>query len=167
MQRTFKLEDLCQVQNTDCKVQDLRKSSWQRPLSWNVRHYIELLLCMLLGNNFAVRLERSCEHLPDYSCTCFQDYCVAEYWHDESYSTTLTELKMDSWNLSVTRRFYPNPGILIRGADLHISCTSCTCRVHMPPCVKQHACYVWFYFLFFSMSVWASCKYVSVHAELL
>ena len=47
--------------------------------------------------------------------------------------------------LSVTRHFYPNLGGLISGANLY---SSCTCCVHMP-CVKQHACYVWFYFLFF------------------
>ena len=35
---------------------------------------------MLLWNDIAVRLERSCEPLLDYSCTCFQDYCVTKYW---------------------------------------------------------------------------------------
>ena len=38
----------------------------------------------------------------------FEHFCVARYWHDESSGTTLAELKIDSWNLSMPLDFNSN-----------------------------------------------------------
>ena len=38
----------------------------------------------------------------------FEHFCVARYWHDESSCTTLAQLKMNSWNLSIPMHFDSN-----------------------------------------------------------